>query len=66
MRHLNLVDETRLNALCYVDLNNRGTGKHTTKPCALGLLGHSEWLLGVFGEWNEHSKSITEAMHVSY
>ena len=24
-----------------MDLNNRRTGKHATKPCALGLLGHS-------------------------
>ena len=26
-----------------MDLNNRRTGKHATKPRALGLLGHSEW-----------------------
>ena len=25
-----------------MDLNNRRTGKHATKPRALGLLGHSE------------------------
>ena len=28
-----------------MDLNNRRTGKHTTKPRALGLLGHSEILI---------------------
>ena len=34
-------DETGWNALCYVDLSNKRTGKDATKPCALGLLGHS-------------------------
>ena len=34
-------DLTGSNALCFVDLNNRRTGKHATKPRALGLLGHS-------------------------
>ena len=28
-------------ALCYMDLNNRRTGKDAAKPRALGLLGHS-------------------------
>ena len=27
---------------CFVDLNNRRTGKHATKPRALGLLGHND------------------------
>ena len=34
----------RVNALCFVDLNNRQTGKHATKLRALGFLGHSELL----------------------
>ena len=37
----NLNRLNRVNALCYLDLNNRRTGKHVTKPRALGLLGHS-------------------------
>ena len=36
-------DETGLNALYYMDLNNRPIGKDTTKLCALGLLGHSDY-----------------------
>ena len=32
---------TKPGALFYMDLNNRRTGKHATKPRALGLLGHS-------------------------
>ena len=31
------------NALFYMDFNNRWTGKDATKPCALGLLGHSNY-----------------------
>ena len=34
--------QNRVNALCYMDLNNRRTGKDATKTRALGLLGHSE------------------------
>ena len=41
-------DETGLNALFYMDLNNRQTGKHATKPRALGLLGHSVYIRVIF------------------
>ena len=34
--------QKRGNALCYIDLNNRRTGKHATKTRTLGLLRHSE------------------------
>ena len=34
-------DETGQNPLCGRYLNNRRTGKDTTKPRTLGLLGHS-------------------------
>ena len=37
----NLNRLNRVNALCFVDLNNTETGKRATKPRALGLLGHS-------------------------
>ena len=32
----------RVKCIVYKDLNNRRTGKDSTKPRALGLLGHSE------------------------
>ena len=35
---------------CFTCLNNRRTGKHTTKPRALGLLGHSDFIcMGLLG-----------------
>ena len=37
-----------------MDLNNRRTGKHATKPRALGLLGHSDWFTLVV-EWSLQS-----------
>ena len=45
IQHLNWADKTGQKALCYMDLNNRRTGKHATKLGTLGLLGHSVHVL---------------------
>ena len=57
-----------------MDLNNRQTGKHATKPRALGLLGHSELYVPVIAitsvlfvsiDWNYHTSMYIFGYHVN-
>ena len=56
--NLNILNRVKCK-LCFVDLNNRRTGKHATKPRALGLLGHSVLRNGEYFIWKLKSSSLS-------